>query len=291
MSGIGPFLYWDENSRGYNALEFLILHEDQVRILAFGGVLAVMTLLENLFPRRPRRTRTMPRWGVNLALTAIDTLVLRLLFPVLAVGWAGLMSDQGVGLAYFLSLPYWAAFVGGMLLLDLVIYAQHAAFHYIPFLWRFHRVHHSDLEVDTSTGIRFHPGEIVLSMLIKFAAIAALGVPAAAVIAFEVLLNATSLFHHANFALPRALDRALRVVIVTPDVHRIHHSVIRAETDSNFGFSITWWDRLFGTFRAQPAAGHGGMEIGLTEYRDSSRQGLVWACALPALRHPAQASR
>jgi len=228
---------------------------------------------------------------VNLALTAINTVTLRLLFPLLAVEWAALMTTHDIGLAPILGVPYWAACLVGIALLDLVIYAQHAAFHHIPFLWRFHRVHHADLEVDVTTGVRFHPGEIVLSMLIKFATIALLGVPAAAVVAFEVLLNATSLFHHANLALPRAVDRVLRLVIVTPDVHRVHHSTIRAETDSNFGFSVTWWDRLFGTFRAEPSAGHTGMEIGLAEYRVPAQQGLLWVCALPAYQNPPPASR
>lgn len=272
-------------------MEFLILYEDQVRLFSFVGVLAVMALLENFFPRRQRRTPTARRWGVNLALTAINTVTLRLVFPLLAVEWAALMSTQEIGLAPVLGVPYWVACVVGIALLDLVIYAQHAAFHHIPFLWRFHRVHHADLEVDVSTGVRFHPGEIVLSMLIKFAVIALLGVPAAAVVAFEVLLNATSLFHHANLALPQALDRALRLVIVTPDVHRVHHSTVRAETDSNFGFSVTWWDRLFGTFRAQPSAGHVGMEIGLAEYRVPAQQGLLWVCALPVHQNPPPASQ
>ena len=272
-------------------MEFLILYEDQVRLFSFVGVLAVMAVLENVFPRRRRRAPTVRRWGVNLALTAINTVTLRLLFPLLAVEWAALTTTHGIGLVPALGVPYWAACLLGIVLLDLVIYAQHAAFHHIPFLWRFHRVHHADLEVDVSTGVRFHPGEIVLSMLIKFATIALLGVPAAAVVAFEVLLNATSLFHHANLALPRTVDRVLRLVIVTPDVHRVHHSTIRAETDSNFGFSVTWWDRLFGTFRAQPSAGHTGMEIGLAEYRVSAEQGLLWVCALPAHQNPPPADR
>ncbi len=259
------------------------MHEDGVRLLAFGGVLGVMAALEYLFPRRPRQVPVGRRWRVNLSLTAIDALVLRLLFPVLAVEWAAWLQGHGVGATYLFALPYWVAFVGGMLLLDLVIYAQHAAFHYVPFLWRIHRVHHVDLEVDTTTGIRFHPVEIVLSMVIKFAAIAAIGVPPAAVVAFEVVLNAASLFNHANLALPKGLDRVLRWVLVTPDVHRVHHSVVPAETNSNFGFSVTWWDRLFGTFRGQPAAGHDAMQIGLAEYRDPAQQGLLWTCALPAL--------
>lgn len=272
-------------------MEFLILYEDQVRLFSFAGVLAVMAVLENAFPRRRRRTPTVRRWGVNLALTAIDTVTLRLLFPLLAVEWAALTTAHGIGLAPVLGVPYWAACLLGIALLDLVIYAQHAAFHHVPFLWRFHRVHHADLEVDVSTGVRFHPGEIVLSMLIKFAAIALLGVPAAAVVAFEVVLSTTSLFHHANLALPRTLDRVLRLVIVTPDVHRVHHSTVRAETNSNFGFSVTWWDRLFGTFRARPGAGQTGMEIGLAEYRVATEQGLVWVCALPAYPNPPPAGR
>ncbi len=265
-------------------MELLLRYEAEVRLCSFAGVLAAMTLLEGRFPRRPRCASRARRWGVNLGLTAINTITLRLLFPWLAVEWADRMAAREIGLAAVLDVPYWAACLFGVIALDLVIYAQHAAFHRIPFLWRFHRVHHADLDVDASTGVRFHPGEIVLSMGVKFAAVAALGVPAAAVLAFEVLLNATSLFHHANLALPPALDRALRWVIVTSDVHRIHHSTLRTETDSNFGFSVTWWDRLFGTFRDQPSAGHVGMEIGLAEYRSAAKQGLLWACALPVDR-------
>jgi sterol desaturase/sphingolipid hydroxylase (fatty acid hydroxylase superfamily) len=230
--------------------------------------------------RQPRRILSLPRgrrWPANLGIIVVDSVVVRLVFPVLAVGMAGLAANQGWGLFNQPHAPFWLAFIASLLLLDLAIYAQHVVFHRVPWLWRLHRMHHTDLDFDVTTALRFHPLEIVLSMLIKLAAVVALGAPAVAVMLFEVILNATAMFNHGNVRLPLWLDRRLRWVLVTPDMHRVHHSVRVEETDSNFGFNLPWWDRLFGTYRDQPRAGHTGMTIGLEYFRDRR------ATALPQL--------
>jgi sterol desaturase/sphingolipid hydroxylase (fatty acid hydroxylase superfamily) len=241
--------------------------EPTIRLAAFLGVLAVMALWEVAAPRRRREIPRVLRWTNNLALVVIDTVVLRLAFPVLAVGLAVIAEERGWGLFNNIDAPGWLAVLASILLLDLAIYLQHVMFHAVPGLWRLHRMHHADLEFDVTTGLRFHPVEILLSMGIKLAAVAALGPPAVAVLLFEVILNATALFNHANVDLPRPVDRVLRLMVVTPDMHRVHHSVNPVETNSNFGFNLPWWDRLFGTYRAQPAKGHQGMEIGIEQFR------------------------
>lgn len=242
--------------------------ESTIRLTVFLGVLAAMMLWELAAPRRRQEVPRLLRWSNNLALVVLDTAILRLAFPVLAVGVAMAAEAGGWGLFNALAPPVWVAVVLSVLLLDLAIYLQHVMFHAVPALWRLHRMHHADLEFDTTTGLRFHPVEILLSMVIKLMVVAALGAPPVAVVIFEVLLNATSLFNHANIDLPRRVDRVLRLVMVTPDMHRVHHSVIPVETNSNFGFNLPWWDRLLGTYRAQPAKGHRGMEIGLRQFRD-----------------------
>jgi sterol desaturase/sphingolipid hydroxylase (fatty acid hydroxylase superfamily) len=234
----------------------------------FLGVLLAMALWEALSPRRPQIVRRRVRWPNNLALVMLDTLLVRLLFPLAGVGMALFAQSKGWGLFNILSLPVWLAAIASVLLLDLTIYGQHMAFHAVPPLWRLHRMHHADLEFDVTTGLRFHPAEILLSMAIKLVAVAALGAPPIAVLVFEVLLNVTSMFNHGNVHLPLRLDRVLRLVIVTPDMHRVHHSIDSRETDSNFGFNLPWWDRLFGTYRAQPALGHARMTIGIDRFRD-----------------------
>jgi sterol desaturase/sphingolipid hydroxylase (fatty acid hydroxylase superfamily) len=191
------------------------------------------------------------------------------------------MGESGAGLLNQVGVPYPVAVVVSILVLDLVIYLQHLMFHAVPILWRLHRMHHADLDFDVTTGARFHPIEIVLSMLIKFAAIAVLGPPAVAVLVFEVLLNATAMFNHGNVRIPPAWDRVLRWVVVTPDMHRVHHSIEAPETNSNFGFNLPWWDRLFGTYRAQPAAGHEGMTIGIGQFRTGRDLWLDRMLALP----------
>jgi sterol desaturase/sphingolipid hydroxylase (fatty acid hydroxylase superfamily) len=239
-----------------------------IRLAAFAGVFAAMTLWEVLAPRRPWAVGRPPRWPGNLGVLVVDALAVRLLIPTAAVGVALMASDRGFGLLHLLGWTGWLAGLSGFVILDLVIYGQHVVFHKVPWLWRLHRMHHADLDIDVTTGVRFHPVEILLSMLIKMATVALLGIPAGAVVAFEVVLNATSMFNHSNAAMPAWLDRVVRLLVVTPDMHRVHHSVVRAETDSNFGFNLPWWDRLFGTYRSAPAAGHDGITIGLPIFRD-----------------------
>jgi len=250
----------------------LLAHEAQVRLATFLLVFAVLIVLQQVWPRRkvPGGWR---RWATNVGLVVVSTIILRVAFPVLAVGLAVNVQDSGVGL--LAALPPVAAVVVGVVLLDLVIYWQHRLLHRLPLLWRLHRVHHSDTSFDVSTGVRFHPLEIVLSMGIKFAAILLLGIAPLAVLIFEVVLSAGALFTHTNVRLPAGLDRRLRWLFVTPDMHRVHHSWHRDETDSNFGFNLSLWDRVFGTYRDQPRDGHEQMTIGLPEFRDSRDQSLV----------------
>ena len=245
----------------------IIAHEPVLRLGAFVGVLGTMMLWEWATPRRHLGTRRAERWVTNLGIVAIDAVVVRVLFPVAAVGVAWLAAERGWGLFNAIDAPLWLAAVASVVLLDLAVYGQHVATHKIPILWRLHRMHHADVDIDTTTGIRFHPIEIALSMLDKMAAVIALGAPPAAVVLFEVLLNGTAMFNHANVRLPAAVDRVLRTVIVTPDMHRVHHSVYQDETDTNYGFSLSVWDRLFGTYRPQPRDGHTGMVIGLSQFR------------------------
>jgi sterol desaturase/sphingolipid hydroxylase (fatty acid hydroxylase superfamily) len=233
-------------------------------------VLAAMALWEILAPRRSRTLPRRRRWPANLGIVVLNTLLVRALFPAAALGMALSAQSHGWGLLNQYAVPAWAAAAAGIVLLDLALYLQHVMFHAVPALWRLHRVHHADLDIDVTTGARFHPIEIALSMLVKLAAIAALGVPPAAVLLFEVLLNATSMFNHANVRIPATLEAVLRRLLVTPDMHRVHHSVERDETNSNFGFNLPWWDRLFGTYRAQPRAGHEAMAIGVAELRDAA---------------------
>jgi sterol desaturase/sphingolipid hydroxylase (fatty acid hydroxylase superfamily) len=242
--------------------------ESVVRLGFFAGVLLLMALWEALAPRRRLTVARPGRWCSNLGLIALDTLAARLLAPLGAVGVALLAQARGWGLFHNVGLPSWLALALSVVALDLVIYLQHVLFHAVPLLWRLHLVHHADLDCDVTTGVRFHPLEILLSLGIKAAAVVLLGAPALAVLVFEVLLNATSLFGHGNVRLPPWLDRALRLVVVTPEMHRVHHSVVVRETNSNFGFNLPWWDYLFGTYRARPAAGHEGMTIGLEHLRD-----------------------
>jgi len=247
--------------------EFLLKNEPMVRMGVFLAILVAMALWEVAAPRRRREIPRLLRWSNNLGVVVIDTVAVRLVFPVVAVGLALLADEGGWGLLNVLSAPAWLAFVVSVLALDFAIYLQHVLFHAVPGLWRLHRMHHADLEFDVSTGLRFHPVEILLSMGIKLAVVAALGPPAAAVLVFEVLLNATSMFNHANIRLPERVDRVLRLVVVTPDMHRVHHSIHPSETNSNFGFNLPWWDRLLGTYRPQPREGHERMTLGIEQFR------------------------
>lgn len=242
--------------------------EVMVRLPAFAGVLVIMALVEILAPRRPQEHGRLARWPANLGMIVISAALIKVIFPVSAVAFALWCEVRGIGLFHLIGLSGWAAALLAVVLLDLAIYTQHVVFHHVPMMWRLHRMHHADLEFDVTTGIRFHPVEMILSMAIKLGVIAALGAPALGVLAFEVLLNATALFSHSNARLPPGLDRVLRLLVVTPDMHRVHHSVVPRETHSNFGFCLPWWDRLFHTYRAQPEAGHDGMRIGLPVFRD-----------------------
>jgi sterol desaturase/sphingolipid hydroxylase (fatty acid hydroxylase superfamily) len=239
-----------------------------IRLGAALAVFAAMALWEVLAPRRAAAVGRAPRWPSNIAIVAIDAALVRILIPVAAVGVAVIAAQRGWGLLNIAPWPPLLEGVLGFLALDLAIYVQHVAFHKVPWLWRLHRMHHADLDIDVTTGLRFHPIEILLSMLIKMAVVVLVGVPAVAVIVFEVVLNATSMFNHANAAMPPWLDRVVRLLVVTPDMHRVHHSVLRHETDSNFGFNLPWWDRLFRTYRVAPEAGHDGMTVGLPVFRD-----------------------
>jgi sterol desaturase/sphingolipid hydroxylase (fatty acid hydroxylase superfamily) len=248
--------------------DMLLRNEPDIRLAVFLGILAVMALWEVAAPRRRQEIPRLLRWTNNLSLVIIDTMLVRLVFPVLAVGLAVQAEQRGWGLFNTIATPYWIATVASVIVLDLVIYLQHVMFHAVPVLWRLHRMHHADLEFDVTTGIRFHPLEILLSMVLKLAAVAALGPPAMAVLVFEILLNASSLFNHSNAKIPLRIDGVLRLVIVTPDMHRVHHSIVHAETNSNFGFNLSCWDKLLGTYRPQPKAGHEAMVLGIEQFRD-----------------------
>ncbi len=249
--------------------------EQTIRLSVFAGVLLLVALGEIIAPRRPLLDNKRRRWFTNLTLVVIDTTAVRLLFPILPVALAQIAEARGWGLFNVLPVTLWLKILLSLLLLDFIIYLQHILFHYTPILWRLHRMHHTDLDLDVTSGNRFHPLEIMISMLIKMAAVVILGVPPVAALAFEVVLNACSMFSHGNIRLPAAFDRLLRLFLVTPDMHRVHHSTIVRETNSNFGFNLTWWDRICGTYRPQPEKGHLGMTIGLKEYRDPQRLTLL----------------
>jgi sterol desaturase/sphingolipid hydroxylase (fatty acid hydroxylase superfamily) len=249
--------------------------EISVRVGGSAAIFAGLALWEWLAPRRRLIAGRRPRWPGNLGILAVDIIAARLLVPTAAVGMALIAAEHGWGLFALLGLPEWAAIGAGVIALDLVIYIQHVVFHHVPMLWRLHRMHHADLDIDVTTGVRFHPLEILLSLAIKMAAVVALGVPALAVLMFEVLLNATSMFNHSNVALPKQIEPLARWIVVTPQMHQVHHSIERAETDSNFGFNLPWWDRLFGTYRAKPAAGEQAMTIGLPIFREVAETRII----------------
>jgi sterol desaturase/sphingolipid hydroxylase (fatty acid hydroxylase superfamily) len=264
----------------------MIPTENAIRLGFFFLIFALVALWELLAPRRGLTTSKKVRWISNLGITFMNPLLVRLLFPVLAVNMAVKAQQRGWGLLNNFDLPYWLDIVVGIMVLDLVIYLQHVMFHAIPILWRLHMVHHADLDYDLTTGLRFHPIEIILSMGIKLSVVVIFGLPAAAVLIFEVILNAAAMFNHGNIRLPLKIDRILRYFIVTPDMHRVHHSVIIRETNSNYGFNLPWWDRLFGTYCDQPAKGHADMTIGLTQFRDSGKLSLPWLLILPFIGNP-----
>lgn len=251
--------------------DWVLANEPALRVGAFLAVLGAMALWEWLAPRRPLLIGRGRRWVANLGVVVLNTAMLRLIFPLAAAGMALFATKEGWGLFNYYPIPAWLAVTLSVLVLDLAIYLQHVMVHAVPALWRLHRMHHADLDFDVTTGGRFHPIEILLSMILKFGVIVAIGAPVIAVVIFEVLLNATSMFNHSNVRMPLALDRKLRRVVVTPDMHRVHHSIEDDETNSNFGFNLSWWDRLFGTYTAQPRRGHDQMTIGISTFRDPRR--------------------
>ncbi|WP_245806437.1 sterol desaturase family protein [Francisella halioticida] len=247
-------------------------YETIIRLGFFIGIFLVIALWELFAPMRKLKIPKKKRWLNNLVLVVLNTLAVKFIFPTTAVGIALLCGHYSLGILNILQIPLWFKVVIAFLVLDFAIYTQHVLFHYLPLLWRFHKVHHIDLDYDVTTGLRFHPIEIVLSMLIKFAVICFIGAPVLAVVIFEVTLNGLALFNHGNIRIFKKLDKFLRVFIVTPDVHRIHHSTVPSETNSNFGFNLIFWDKLLGTYKKQPKKGHISMDIGLDEYKNSKTQ-------------------
>ncbi len=266
--------------------EWILHNELIIRVGAFIAVLIPMAFWEIAAPRRPLTDSKSLRWSSNLGIVFLNVLVLKLVLPVGAVGLAWLASERGWGLLNNLAVPYVLSVVLSVVVLDFVIYVQHVLFHAIPALWMLHMTHHADVDFDVTTGARFHPIEIFLSMLIKFAVVAALGPPVLGVLIFEIVLSATAMFNHSNVRIPLGVDRILRLVVVTPDMHRVHHSVVREETNSNFGFNLPWWDRLLGTYTAQPVEGHQGMTIGLSHLQGLGRQKLPRMLAIPFTEPP-----
>ncbi len=261
--------------------DFIITNENALRMGVFLFILLLMMGLEAVFPRKKRALPRGHRWLSNLGLVFIDGLFVRLIFPVIAVGIAAKAAHESWGLFNIVDLPFWLEVTLSIIILDMMIYWQHVASHHIPFLWRLHKVHHADRDIDVTTGSRFHPIEIGLSMAYKMGLVVLLGAPVLAVIIFELILNACAMFNHSNVRLPLGLDRVVRRILVTPDMHRVHHSTIVRETNSNYGFSLSIWDRLFGSYTAQPELGHDDMVIGLEEYQTSGPASISWSLALP----------
>lgn len=259
----------------------MMSYEPLIRLASFFGIFALMTVWEIVAPRRPLAAPRVKRWPTNLSIVVLNTITARLLFSTTAVGAAVVAAQNQWGVLNLLDWPNWMRVVAALVAMDFALYLQHVVFHAVPMLWRLHMMHHADLDVDVTTGARFHPVEIVISMLIKLVAIAVTGAPPVAVLIFEVVLNATSMFNHSNVRMPETLDRLLRWIVVTPDMHRIHHSVIRDETNSNFGFSLPWWDRLLGTYRSEPEKSQVDMPLGLEQFRNPRELTLVGSLALP----------
>lgn len=266
--------------------DLLLTNEATIRLAIFLGILVAMAIWEVAAPRRRIEIPRVIRWTNNLGVVVVDTILVRLTYPIVAVGLALTAQENSWGLFNIFEAPTWVAVLASIVILDLAIYLQHVMFHAVPALWRLHRMHHADQAIDVTTGLRFHPIEILLSMGVKLAVVLALGPPAVAVLVFEVILNATAMFNHSNVRIPLSIDRVLRLFVVTPDMHRVHHSIDRAETDSNYGFNLPWWDRLLGTYTAQPRKGHEEMTIGIEQFRTVRDQWLDKMLIQPA-RGPA----
>lgn len=261
--------------------ELFFEYESMIRLGSFFGFFALLTIWEISAPKRELLHLRRFRWLSNLGLIVISSILVRFVFPTAAVGIALIVEQNHWGFLYYFDLPFLIHFIAAFILMDLSLYFQHVIFHSLPMFWRFHRVHHSDLDCDVTTGLRFHPFEILLSILIKFLTISAFGIPVLTVVIFEVILNAASMFTHSNIKIPETIERIVRWIIVTPDMHRIHHSLHENETNSNFGFFISAWDRIFGTYIGQPQQGHKEMQIGLDEFREPKWQNLRWLIYLP----------
>ena len=271
--------------------DWILSNGPVIRLAFFAGIFGLMAIWEAAAARRELTSSKSRRWVGNLGLVLLDSLIVRLLFPTAVVGMALMAEEFGWGLFNLFSVPYWVALLVSVAVLDCAIYLQHRIFHIIPVLWRLHLVHHADLDIDVTTGFRFHPIEIVLSMLIKLAVVLVLGPPVLGVLIFEVLLNGLAMFNHANVRIPLPLDRVLRWIIVTPDMHRVHHSVDNVEHNTNFGFNLSCWDRLMGTYKDQPAKGHQEMIIGLQSFRDRTWQALPRILAMPFFKPAASGVR
>lgn len=260
---------------------FLLDNEIAIRLFFFFSIFAVMAAWEIKLPKRELTQSKSVRWINNIGLVVLNSFLLRIIFPTAAIGVAFFAQENGWGLFNYWEIPYFLSVVICIVLMDGAIYLQHALMHAIPMFWRLHRMHHTDMDLDVTSGSRFHPIEIILSMIFKFAFIVALGSPPEAVLIFEILLNGSAMFNHSNVQLPEKIDSALRKVIVTPDMHRIHHSVVEHEANTNFGFALSIWDRMFGTYTEQPEAGHQGMTIGISTFRDKKYLTLPWMLAQP----------
>ncbi|MFQ5456775.1 MAG: sterol desaturase family protein [Nitrospirota bacterium] len=265
--------------------EFVMNNEISIRLSIFFIIFFLIAAWELITPRRRLIVSKMVRWYSNLGITFINSLLLRLLFPILGIGMAILAQERNWGLFNNFELSRRVVVVISVIVLDFAIYLQHIMFHAVPALWRLHRMHHTDMDFDVTTGSRFHPVEIILSMIIKLAAVVVLGPPSLAVLTFEVILNTTSMFNHGNIYIPAKIDHVLRWLIVTPDMHRVHHSIIHQETNSNFGFNLPWWDRLLGTYRDQPKSGHESMKIGIEAFREPKYLNLHWLLIQPFLNN------
>ncbi|MGD0021802.1 MAG: sterol desaturase family protein [Smithellaceae bacterium] len=264
----------------YDGTNF-ISPETFVRLGFFAGIFSAVALGEKIVPRRMLLKSKTKRWIGNLGMQIINVVVLRLIFPLFPVGIAVICAQRGWGLLNYYQITPFLALIIAVAALDFVIYLQHRMFHVVPLFWPMHMVHHTDQDIDVTTALRFHPLEIILSMLIKFSAVAAIGAPPLSVLIFEIMLNGATMFNHGNVGIPLSFDRMIRMVLVTPDMHRVHHSVIARETNSNYGFSFPWWDRMLGTYRAQPQEGHDKMKIGLNGYHDDRSLKLAFMLAMP----------
>jgi len=272
-------------------MDFLVEHEQVIRVGVFLAILVLLSGLEFLIPLAKRRLSRPTQWFTNLVIVLLDNLTLKIVFPLLAAGVAKYANDNGYGLFNIISAPYWVSFVLSLILLDLLIYTQHVMMHRIPILWRFHRMHHTELGLDATSALRFHPIEIIISMLIKMEFVLIMGIPVAAVIIFEVLLNGLALFNHSNIKLPEIIEKPLRRIIITPEIHWIHHSELPFETNSNYGFNLSLWDRLFSTYIDKPKQSYKELRQGLHEFGFKEPLNVLELLVSPFKEYPAKGDK